>query len=141
MIASVVGFAHNSGGMAKEKEEGDADPRLDTTVGISITARNALAEYLGRKRKPVMKEVLSALVMQFIKAPDPVKTVLLDGVDQGMEEDYASWLEGFARRLRSGEGSDPDVDVVGENGAGTKPAHRPPGRRPETGRGSNKPAR
>src|SRR6476646_428622 len=95
MIDSGMSFAQNRSGMGKPS--GDIER---TSVGVTIEARDALVGYLATKRNPTMRDVVSALIMQFIAAPDPVKSVMLDGIDRGMEEAYAEWLEGYARQLR-----------------------------------------
>jgi hypothetical protein len=80
----------------------------DTTVGITKDARDALVAYLATLHNPTMRDVLSALVKRFLALPPPVRTVVLNTVDEGMEPQYAAVLEEMARELRAkGEKSTP----------------------------------
>ena len=84
--------------MARRKAENGREG--DTTVGITVDARNALAAYLATKHNPVMRDVVTALTFKFLTLPDPVKSAALETVDQDMELQYADVLETMAQELR-----------------------------------------
>jgi hypothetical protein len=67
-----------------------------------------VADRRGMKKKEVVRRVL----LWFSRQPDPIKTVALKNVDEGMESDYADALEQLADKVRQGLATIQDSGVV-----------------------------
>lgn len=71
--------------------------RRQTTIDLTDNAEELLERWLDRRgRKGLKKSVLSQLVGRFAASPDPVKSVLLGWMDEGLELAYAKYLRQLA---------------------------------------------
>lgn len=109
-----------------------------TSVGITIAARDALAKYLRTKHKPVLKDVMTTLVMWFLSLPPAVRTAALDSVDEGMEIAYAAALEAMAAELRAKWELSHKARNVGKPKGAKTPESDPSARDPEPERDARK---
>jgi hypothetical protein len=79
--------------------QGDAAPKY-TTVGITVSAWDALTTYCDKHQGKNARDVVSALVMRFLSVEPPVRTALIGPIDEGMELAYAELLEAMASEIR-----------------------------------------
>lgn len=85
-----------------------------TTVGITVEARDALADLCRKRHGANVRDVASALVLWFTSQAAAVQTAILSGVDSGMEREYAAALRRLADELER-KGGDDDEDIVIES--------------------------
>lgn len=68
------------------------------TVAVNKDVNDDLDAFVGDRTKK--KSLVSAVLKWFLVQPPPVRRVVLDEVDPGLEAAYAAWLEERARGLR-----------------------------------------
>lgn len=74
-------------------------------VNISIPAEpyEGFAAWCDR-RHMIKRNVIGDILRWFNEQPDPVKSALLNVVDEGLERPYAEYLEEHAKKLRRRRG-------------------------------------
>jgi hypothetical protein len=95
-----------------------------TTVGITVEARDGLTAYCRQRHGANVREVISSLVMWFLKMPPPGRTAILEAVDEGMRPAYAKALRQLAEELEAVKPV--DTLVVDTYGGELPPPKHPP---------------